>query len=86
MNIKNRNRFAQGGPDAVVIDPGGHHQHQHLVRVECRDIDHFALHCGVRVAVAFTADGPGIHLFGNMTQRRNFADLIQVFNVRSPRV
>ncbi len=39
----------------------------------------FALHGGIGFAVTFTANGPAIHIFRHMTQRRDFADFIQVF-------
>ena len=43
------------------------------------ELDHFGLHGAGGFAMAVLADGPGIHLGGNMTQRRQFTHLIQVF-------
>jgi hypothetical protein len=44
VNIEHRHRLAEGGPNAVIIDPGGHHHHQHLVRINFRGGDDFIAH------------------------------------------
>jgi hypothetical protein len=34
MAVERADRLAEAGPDAVVVDAGGHHENQHLVAVE----------------------------------------------------
>ncbi len=43
---------------------------------------HFHLHGRIRFTVALSADGPGVHVLRNMTQRRNLADFVQVLFAR----
>ena len=45
------------------------------------DGQNFAFHGGIGFAVTFAANGPAIHVFGHMAERRDFADLIQIFDV-----
>ena len=76
VHVERRDRRAEAGPDAVVVDAGGHHENQHLVAVELRGVDHLDLHGRVGLAVALLADRPGVHLLGHMPERRNFADFV----------
>ncbi len=34
VSVERRNRLAERSPNAIVVDPGGHHEHQHVVAVE----------------------------------------------------
>ncbi len=77
--IKGADRRAQRGPDSVVIHARRHHQNQHFVAVQHRHIYDFQLHGRVRLAVAFLADGPCVHLFGHISHGRDLTHFIEVF-------
>ena len=77
--VERRDRGAESRPDAVVVDARSHHQNQHVMTVERPGRHHLYLHCGIGLAMPFAADGPGVHVFGNVAERRDFADFIQVF-------
>jgi len=49
------------------------------VAVQLRRLDHFDLHGGVGIAVAFAADRPSVHVLGRMAQGWYFADFVKVF-------
>ena len=80
VDVERRDRHAEAGPDAVVVDARRHHVDQHLVLADRPGRHHFELHGGFRRAVALLADRPGVHLFGHMAERRDFADAVQVFD------
>ena len=73
-----RDRRAERGPDAVVVDAGRHHEDQHVVAVELPGRHHLDLHGRVGLAVALLADGPGVHVLRHMAERRDLADLVEV--------
>ncbi len=78
VHVQGRDRLAKRGPDAIVVDAGGHHQHQHVMAVELPGGHDFELHGGFRRAVTVLADHPGVHVFRNMAEGRNFADVVKV--------
>jgi hypothetical protein len=78
MAVEGADRLAETGPDAVVVDARGHHEDQHLVAVDGPGVDHLDLEGLVGFAVAFPADGPGIHLRRDMTHRRDLSHLVEV--------
>ncbi len=78
VHVERRDRLAQGGPDAVVVDAGSHHHDQHLVAVQLGRRHHLLVHGIARIAVALAPDGPGIHVFRHIAERRDFTDLIQI--------
>ncbi len=78
VHVEHRDRHAERGPDAVVVDAGRHHHDQHVVAVELRHVDHLDLHGLFRLAMALAPDRPGVHLLRHMAQRRNLADFVEV--------
>ncbi len=78
VDVEGRQRGAEGGPDAVVVDAGSHHQDQHVMAVQFRRVHDLALHGGVGIAMALPADRPGVHLRRYVTQGRNLAHFIEV--------
>ena len=92
VHVERRDRDAEAGPDAVVVDARRQHEHQHLVRIDRRRIDDLDLERLVRLAVALAPDRPGVHLLRHMAERRNLPDLIEfllrrgVFGLRDGRV
>ena len=81
VNIKDRQGNAKPGPDAVIINSGGHDQYKHFVRIYFRHINNFLQHGLFRGTMTVPANNPGMHFGGNMTNGRDFADLIQVFDL-----
>ena len=77
-----RDRLAEPGPDAVVVDAAGHHVDQHVVFADRPGRHHLELHRGLGRAVALLADHPRVHLRRHVTERRDFSDLVQVFHRR----
>src|SRR3974377_117555 len=65
-------------PNAFVLPPPRHHEHQHLVLADQPSGHHFELHRLIGRPVALFANYPGMHLFRNVAARRNLADLIEV--------
>ena len=80
--VDRRDRLAEAGPDAVVVDARRHHQHQHVVAVERPGRHDLDLHRLLRRPVALLADRPGVHLRRHVAERRNLADLVEVFHRR----
>ena len=78
--VEGRDRLAERGPDAVVVDARGHHHDQHVVAVESGRVDDFDLHRLVGLAMPLAPDRPGVHLGGHMAHRRNLADLVEVLD------
>ncbi len=62
VHVERRDRLAQAGPDAVVIDARRHHEHDHLVGIGHRGRHHLDLHALLGRAMALAPDRPGIHL------------------------
>ena len=79
MAIKRADRDAKPGPNAVIIYASRHHENQNLLAIEHRRIHNLNLKCLVRLAVAFTANGPSIHFRWHMTHRGNFTHRVQIF-------
>jgi hypothetical protein len=82
VNVEGRDRRTERRPDAVVVDSGGHDEDEHLVAVDGRRLDHLELHGGVRFSVPFAPDRPGVHLRGNMAERRDLPHLVKVLDRR----
>ena len=83
--VERRDRNAEAGPDAVVIDAAGHDVDQHFVLGDRPGRHHLALHRFFRRAVALLADRPGVHVRRHMAERRNFADVVKIFERRGGR-
>ena len=78
VHVERRDRQAEPGPDAVVVDAGGHHEDQHLVladRVRGHDLE---LHGLLGRAVPVAPDHPGVHVLRHVPERRDLADLVEV--------
>ena len=85
VHVERRDRLAEAGPDAVIIDAAGHDVDQHLVLGDRPGRHHFALHRRLRRPVPFLADGPGVHFRRHMPERRNLADLVEILKRRGGR-
>ena len=83
VSIERRNGNAQSSPNTVIIDARRHHEHEHVMAVELPRRQHLDLHGLVGRPVPLFADGPGIHLFRNVTDRRDFSDFIKIFQAAS---
>ena len=79
VNVERADRLAEPGPNAVVVDAGGHHQDQHLVAIQRPGRHDLELHSLFRRTVALAADRPGIHVLGDMAERWNLAKLVEIF-------
>src|SRR5215211_1290591 len=86
VHVDRRDRLAEAGPHAVVIDAPGHDEDQHLVVADGPGRQHLDLHRGFRRPVALLADRPGIHLLRNMAERRDLPDFIEAFHRRRARL
>src|SRR5208337_254837 len=82
MGVERRNRLAESGPDAVVIDARRHHQDENVMAVELPGRHDFELHGRFRRTVAVLADHPGVHVLWHMAERRNFADIVKILQER----
>ena len=80
VTVERRDRNAESGPDAVVVDAGRHHVDQHLVLTDRPGRHHFELERAFWRAVALLANHPSVHLLGHVAERRNLADVVKVFN------
>ena len=80
VHVEHAHRLAQRRPDAVVVHPGRHHEHQDLVLADGPGRHHLDLHGRRRAAVALLAHGPGVHLLGHVEGRRDLADLVEVLH------
>ena len=78
VSVQRRHRDAEPGPNAVIVDAAGHDIDQHLVLGDRPRGNDFALHCRFGGPVAILADRPGVHLRRHVTERRNFADLVEI--------
>ncbi len=78
VSVNWRDRLTKRGPDTVVIDARGHHEHEHVVAVQLPRWDHLELHGVFGRSVPFLPDRPGVHLLGHVTERRNLADVVQI--------
>ena len=82
VHVERRDRLAEPRPDAVVVDAAGHHVDQHLVLGDRPGRHHFELHRRLRRPVTLLADRPGVHGRRHVTERRNLADGVEVFQRR----
>src|SRR5262249_13947618 len=73
VDVTGRDGLAEGGPYAVVVNAGGHHENQHVVAVELPRGHHLNLHGRLRRPVSILADGPSIHLLGHVAERGDLA-------------
>src|SRR5689334_7820214 len=76
--VESRDRLAERGPHAIVVDAGCHHENEHVVAVERPGGEHLDLHSRIGLAVALLADRPGVHVLRDMSERRDLADLVEV--------
>ncbi len=76
--VERRNRNAEPGPDAVIVDAAGHDVDQHLVLGDRPGRQHFVLHRFFRRTVTLLADRPGVHVRRHVAERRHFADVVEV--------
>ena len=63
--LDRRDRHAERGPHAVVVDARRHHEDEHVVAVELPGRQHLDLHGLVGRPVALGPDGPRIHLWAH---------------------
>ncbi len=59
--LHHRHGLAQGGPHVVVVDPGGHHPHDHLERGGLGNLDLLKLESVLGFALALLPDDPCGH-------------------------
>ena len=78
-------RDALGRPHVVVVDAGSHHEHEGVVRPDLRRLDGLDLERVLGLAVAIGTDQVGVHLGGDLADRRNLADLVQLLGHRDLR-
>ena len=76
--VERRDRQAEPGPHAVVIDTGGHHEHQHFVFADRMRRHDFELHGLLGRTMAVAPDHPGVHVLRHVSQRRDFPDLVEI--------
>src|SRR5581483_4735076 len=69
-------RRAESGPYVVVVDSGGHHENQNLVRFQFGHGDLLDFECAFGVPEAVSANQLTIHVPGHMTDRRYLADFV----------
>src|SRR5262249_28558529 len=79
MHVERRDRDAEAGPHAVVIDSAGHDIDQHFVLADRPGRQHLDLHGSLGRAVTLLPDRPSVHPGRHVTKRRNFADFVEVF-------
>ena len=82
VNIEGTDGNAERGPHAVVVDTRRHDENQDLVAVDLVRRQHLHLHRRRGFAVAFTADGPRIHVGRHMSQWRDLADFVEILDRR----
>src|SRR3546814_20354155 len=70
VHVEGRDRHAEAGPDAVVVDAGGHHEEQHLVGIDFRRGADLELHRVFRRTVALEANPPAKQV---LPTRKNMA-------------
>jgi hypothetical protein len=76
--VERRNRNAQTSPDPVVVDAAGHHQDENLVLGDGPGWHNFKLERLIGWPVPLLADHPGVHLLGDVSERRNFANVVEI--------
>ena len=85
VDVEGRDRLAERRPDAVVIDAGRHHENQHVVAVEGPGRHDLDLHGLFRRPMPVLAHDPGVHRRRHVTERRNFADFVEILFRRGGR-
>src|SRR5262249_56087073 len=85
VDVEGRDRNAEAGPHTVVVDAAGHDINQHFVLADRPRRQDLELHGDFRRTVALLTDRPGVHLWRDVTKRRNFADLVKVLAHRPRR-
>ena len=78
VDVELRHRLAERGPDAVVVDAGRHHENEHVVAVELPGRHDLKLHRRFGRPLALAADRPGVHVLRHMSERREFANFIEI--------
>src|SRR5581483_8165255 len=69
---------AEGGPDVVVVDAGGHYVDQHLARADLGGLDDLLGEGLDRLPEVLPAHGHRVHLRRHVADGRRLADLVQV--------
>src|SRR5262249_21628655 len=82
VDVEGRDRNAEAGPHTVVVDAAGHDINQHFVLADRPRRQDLELHGYYRRTVALLTDRPGVHLWRDVTKRRDFADLLKVLSHR----
>ena len=71
-------RDAEGGPDIVVVDPGGHDVDQGFVVGDLGNRDHLLLEADHGFAEPFRTDQPGVHVCRDDAERRRLAHRVEI--------
>ncbi len=66
--VEDRDRLAEGRPDVVEVDAGGHDAHDHLERARLGKLDLLDLEGVLRLALALLADDPCRHRLGQLAR------------------
>ena len=66
--VEDRDRLAEGGPDVVEVDAGGHHAHDHLEGAGLGQLDLLDLEGVLGLALALGTDHPGGHRLGQLAR------------------
>src|SRR5439155_22654495 len=69
-------------PDVVVIDAGGHHEHERLARAGRRGLDLLDLERVPGLAEPLGADDLRVHPRGDLSHGRDLPDLVDVLRHR----
>ena len=87
VHLERGDRLPEGGPDPVVVDPGGHDQDQHLLAVDPRNPDLLLLHGSGRLPQPVGPDHPCLHPFRHVAKGRDFPDFVDALDLgaRVPR-
>ena len=78
VDVERRDRQAEPGPHAVVIDAGGHHEDEHFVLADAVRRHDLELHGLFGRAVTLAPDHPGVHVLRHVAERGNLADLVEI--------
>ena len=79
--VERGNRLAEPGPDAIVVDAGGHHEDEHLIGIDLRHRHLLDLHRRRWAPVPLAANRPGMHHFRDMELWRNLAKIVNIFRL-----
>jgi len=82
--VKRRDRNTEAGPDAVVVDAARHHVDEHFIVTDRPGRHHLELERLVGRSMPLLADDPCVHLLRHVPERRNLADIVEVFERSHP--